>query len=277
MNITINKINNIKQFDTSAGAKSQQGFINDNKFSRNPISDCFCRNSNSINFQARSKELGDILLKLGKFLEKDETLVAKTKCKMYTAKGNAENIDVFVTHKIDRVGYGMPDQEFYRLLNSEGNELGEMKIYCKMRDNLKYGTKADEQLTNGYLYLDNIGTDGRLESGTQISKRKYSGLGITLVKMALKRSIEKGFEGRIKLEAAWGSHCYHYKNGFRVSDDQPKILDKEKIESEIEKAIEKFEISREIPDTKHIGSILMYLPKKNIQTLLNKGESIESL
>jgi len=277
MNIAIKKFDNTKSFDTYGKAQPEQASKIGNELTRTPTKDFFCRNNNSVSFQGRAKELGDVLSILEKFLEKDEALIAKTKCKIHTPEGKAKNIAIFITHRIFRTGYGRPDQEFYRLLNSEGHELGKMTIFCKIKENTKYGTKTDEPITSGHLYLSGLETVGALEPETQKSERKYSGLGTILEKIAVLRSIEKGLEGRVRLEATFGSHCFHYKNGFRISEEHPKILDEKEIEKEIEGLIKKSEISRRIPNTKEIKSVLMYLPKKNREILLNKGEKIELL
>lgn len=271
------KNNSAKSFDASAANKFQQAFVVDNKFARTPISDCFCKNNNPVSFQGRATELGNILLNLQKFLKKDEGLIAKTKCKKFTPEGKTKSIDVFITHKIVTDPFMRKDQEFYRLLTPNGNELGEMKVFYTIKNNAKYGTKVDEPLVDGYLYLADMRTNGELAANVPKSDREYSGLGTILEKMAVKRSIEKGLEGRVKLESAWNSHGFHYKNYFRVSEEQPKVLDKQKIENEIEIAIEKAKNIGNIPNTDHIGSIFMYLPKENVQSMLQKGEAIELL
>ena len=277
MNITAKNINNSsKTFDTCENPQSRRVSIICNKFARALIEDSFCKNNSEVSFDGNPNEICEAILKLNKFLKKDEVLIAKTKCKNYSPERNAKDIEVFITHKIVRYGFGIKDQEFYRLLSSAGNELADMKVYCTTREGLKYGTKIDEPITNGYLYIADMRTKGGVSDNAQKTKREYSGLGTTLVKMAVKRSIEKGLEGRIRLEAAWNSHGFHHKNGFKVSEDST-IVSAEKIEREIEELIEKADRGGKIPDTRNIGSINMYLPKEKIKSLLDKGEAIELL
>ncbi|MCD7879387.1 MAG: hypothetical protein LUG16_05590 [Candidatus Gastranaerophilales bacterium] len=142
------------------------------------------------------------------------------------------------------------------LLDSDGKTLGYSIIETIPPKSIT--KNKNKYLDNGAIFVTEL---------KSYDNDKYSGIGTQLQKLAVLRSREAGFGGRTVLLAAYNSHGFHFKMGFRplMYEDSKRYFNKF-----ILKAIEKADREKTPCNTTALGSFQMYLPEENIPFLLAK-------
>ncbi len=82
-------------------------------------------------------------------------------------------------------------------------------------------------------------------------------VGTALEEYAFRLSIQAGFHGRVELSAAWNSHCFHYKNGFRSHSEEQN--------AKIQEALVSAEQEKQRVDTTSLDGFTMYFPDETIK------------
>lgn len=102
----------------------------------------------------------------------------------------------------------------------------------------------------------------------ELMESHIPGGGTRLHQAAVLRSQELGYGGRVVLDAAWNSHGFHYKSGFRpVSTGNMSAAE---YSSLILQAIEQAKATGTAVNTTDLGGVWMTLPEENIAALLAK-------
>lgn len=92
---------------------------------------------------------------------------------------------------------------------------------------------------------------------------KYRDIGTKLHQIAVERSLEQGYEGRVLIEACFSSHGFHYKSGFRPLSRECNE-DGMDCAAQIETVLSNAKQQGIKPDTSHLGCIVMGLPEEKI-------------
>jgi hypothetical protein len=159
---------------------------------------------------------------------------------------------------------------------------GESKILIKpsRKDPNKYYFLNTDGQKLGYVCLENscanYGPDGSPERNLYVSYiRSYEkGIGSLMHEFAVLLSEQRGFKGRVTLQATNGSHIFHYLAGFRSSskthtdDDKSIQLAIEFAENRVKKGTAR---SKKDYDTSYLGYMHMYLPEDKIIEIVKKG------
>lgn len=151
--------------------------------------------------------------------------------------------------------------ETYTLTSENGQNLGKIKLKILVNkeafDNdrmlLSFMTRYGK---NNEKYLDRVYID-MMENTSG-----YKGVGNRLHQLAVERSMELGFSGRVQIEASWNSHGFHYKNGFRALNDDTNSNIQAILEKSLKTGIE--------PDTTGLGCVQMYLSDEGITAMQKK-------
>lgn len=111
------------------------------------------------------------------------------------------------------------------------------------------------QGSKGYIYISNMRNDSSF----------YQGVGRALHEIAVRKSIDYGFEGRIRLVAVKGSSAFHFICGYRTDEVFNVPADSDKtIDDQIAEAIAIAKTKNKRADTSHLDSA-MYLPDASIR------------
>jgi hypothetical protein len=160
-------------------------------------------------------------------------------------------VQVRVTKTVDRVG-----DETYRLYDDQGKAIGSTKLYV-------WRTPKDFEEARIVLdYLTTYGPEGQpytpkvyVDQLYSTSQGLYTGVGKSLHQVAVERSIQEGLGGRVQLDAAFNSHGFHYKTGFRAVD--------EGLNTQLATLLAEAKAQGIQPNTKNLGGsglLTMYLP-----------------
>jgi len=178
-----------------------------------------------------------------------------------TNRSNGKLVDAIVTKQTNSYGH-----ETYKIF-VDGQEVGSAKIklletvadfesegIIKSSPKAVYGTGKDLPKFQSKVYVDLMEAHGN---------GAYHGIGTKLHQIAIERSNELGFGGRVELDAAWNSHGFHYNTGFRPMG-KSFIGNAQETALEIESILAAAKENNHMPDTKGLGGIEMYLPEDQI-------------
>lgn len=153
-------------------------------------------------------------------------------------------------------------------ITKTGNNMISSFVLRNAADEKKLGTamlmRADEPSFANEKIKDYMLNSLELVSLTSINSGSktgfYKGIGTELIKECVRESINKGFRGRIHLDALdrRPPTPFYFKCGFRFPDEEKNILMKEYLEGKIKNNF--------LPDSIKQG--LMYLPDENISKVL---------
>jgi hypothetical protein len=177
-----------------------------------------------------------------------EKIVAKTNTSIKDKEGKP------VEAIISRVFLEHGKEKYIVYINN--HVVGKMIVY-KLSD--QYGTlefTCPAKYLNSDTPTDNLFID-QIEN---FSDRK--GVGSTLVQLAYERSKELGLDGKVSLDAAWKSHGFYWKQGFKPFQDE---RGKQK-EEQIEHVLAKAKAENKEPDTSSLGSFIMYLSPEGMES-----------
>lgn len=155
--------------------------------------------------------------------------------------------------------------------------LGELDLY-KMRwlDSNKFGYENRENMPDYCIWAYyRKSSSEKLEF--QISKivvslinasknKDYKGIGTALMQVAIEKSFNHQYEGRVLLDACWNSHGFYNKIGLK-SFTNPRA------DKAIEEELERAKIEKREPNTEFLGSVTMYLPVEKTEEWKNKIKS----
>jgi len=96
----------------------------------------------------------------------------------------------------------------------------------------------------------------------------FKGGGTLLHQAIAKRSKDLGYKGRVMLDAAWNSHLFHYKSGFRPANKSQL----EELEELAQRAAEKGKRIR----TDYLGSMTLFLTPRKAAKLMATKKTIMS-
>lgn len=105
------------------------------------------------------------------------------------------------------------------------------------------------------------------------------GGGKTMIQKIVEENFARGFQGEIRLNAAWNSHGFHWKMGFRVEPSKNHCLKKcaapgkmmtcedtfYRVSDVIKKRLMKAREKNERPKTEDLKMVAMYLPPASIK------------
>lgn len=161
-----------------------------------------------------------------------------------------------------------------------GEEENRIFIKTSHKDPNKYYFIDEDREKLGYICLtssaDNYGPEGSPKRNLYVSyiKSYKKGIGSLMHEFAVLLSKQKGFKGRITLQATNGSHIFHYLSGFRsstethINDDKSIELAIEFAEGRVRKGSAR---SKKDYDTSYLGHLRMYLPEDKISEILERG------
>ena len=152
---------------------------------------------------------------------------------------------------------GTKDPNKYYFINDSGKKLGYIELTSLSGS---YGPD-NKQTSKRNLYVSYIKSHG-------------GGIGTLMHEFAVALSKQKGFKGRVTLDAKYSSHIFHYLFGFRssgethIDDDKSIELALEFAEGRVRKGSAR---SKKDYDTSYLGHIRMYLPEDKIGEILGRG------
>ena len=166
-------------------------------------------------------------------------------------------VEVKIGRTINKYGH-----ETYKMYDLDGNPIGYTKLKVLGDKNAfndegfilnqitSYGKLGNDKYA-GRVYID------LMENSTCGA---YKNVGTKLHQIAVERSLQKGFQGRVQMDASWNSHGFHYNKGFRVMMGDKS----EAINQQIVNILKEAKANGTKPDTERLGAVQMYLPYNKI-------------
>ena len=177
-----------------------------------------------------------------------EKIVAKTNTSVKDREGNA------VEAVISRVFLEHGKEQY--TVRVDNRATGRMTVY-KLSDQYE---KLDRFVYPATYLNSNTPTDNLFIHHIE-NFSDYTGVGSTLVQLAYERSEELGLDGKVSLDAAWKSHGFYWKQGFKPFQNEQGKQKEEQIKYVLAKAKEE----NRKPDTSGLGSFIMYLSPEGME------------
>ncbi len=176
-------------------------------------------------------------------------------CGICDKKSTVDIIDKKTGEKVETT---LVHHNYNGLCFNDEIKIGTKKLgYIKTNPKTTPSPGMPKSYNNGFLYVDLL---------KNCEKEKYGQIGTQLIKNAVRKSDELGFDGRIALEAALSSHVFYYKLGFRPFGNSIEVKYNT---AEIKRAIEEEKRTGEIQNTNYLGFVPMYLPDEKIEKFLS--------